>query len=403
MSAAHLTLYLPVPGVGEWTSPRFGAGSALGSAMKNLAGRLADLAIDLSTTDSCMPRAVHCEFHALAALTTTCRQRCDETLNAMAGAHNRRTSNQAMLELLSPGATLPAIQRYLAYDDYFRVVRIAAMTDEEMAAQMLVVSERLLHDLPNVFLARDVIVSLLVGLAIMISGDGDFDEADLGSASADGARHGPPSVHADPVRRWIVGHHVYFLATGYCRRFLDSGLDQSVDGEARATQLGIAGSLLRATTGAMWYASELSPAAYLNQVRPSMPPDGFSGEHNPDHLLLRSSKQALMKAAASLAKVPERPWEYKMLSNIERFLEIDLEDTEAHVLLAASKVGRHPSLAQNAAVDNDELPQTTAVDMLRVIGKHKQSAAATFFRSQLKRRGYLHSGNGGWKFREEHL
>jgi hypothetical protein len=401
MAAADLRLYLPVPGVGKWVQPRLDPESALGAATRHLATRMSGLAIDLSTTDSPVPSDVHCELLALSVLAASCQNHCRESLATLAGAHNRQSSNDVMIQMLATTTPMPTIHRYLAYDDYFNVVRVDSMTDQEMIGQVLVVAERLLGDLPNAFLARDVITSLLVGLAIMISGEGDLEEGDFAALRTEPRpdRAGPPRDH---VYRWIVGHHVYFLATGYCRRFLDVGLDENGDGETRATQLGIAGSLLRATTGAMWYASELSPAAYLNHVRPSMPPDGFSGEHNSDHVLLRSSKATLMKVATSMAKSPDRPWEYAMLSNIERFLEIDLEDTEAHVLLAASKVGRHASLAQSAAVGEDELPQTTAVDMLRAIGKHKQSATAAFFRSQLKRRGYLHSGNRGWANGEEH-
>jgi hypothetical protein len=413
MAAADLSLYLPVPRATVWVHPRPKPESPLGATTRSLAARLSNLAVELSTSDSPAPSEVRRELSALAALAALCTQQAHVALASLASTNDRETSNQVMLEMLTPELPLPTIERYLAYDEYFNVVRIGLMTEEDMLAQVLVVCERLLADLPNAFLARDEIISLLVGLAIMIDADGLVEGSgffdgpgvvDLDRPTGDSARQPPgaaryevetSSLNQSELYRWIVGHHVYILATGYCRRFLDIGLLQVLNGEMRATQIGLAGSLLRTTTGAMWYASELSPDAYLNHVRPSMPPDGFSGEHNSDHVLLRASKEKLIRTAMTMAKAPERPWEHKLLSNIERFFEIDLEDTEAHVLLAASKVGRQASLAQNAAVGEDELPQTTAVDMLRAIGKHKQSMTSAFFRSQLKRRGYLHSGSAG--------
>jgi len=290
------------------------------------------------------------------------------------------------------GDDLPAVtvDRYLAYDEYFDVVRVGPMTGQELLAQVLVVAERVLNDLSCAFLARDEITSLLVGLAIMIGGDLPVTG---GADNAPAPVEGATTTAIDPLARWCLGHHVYFLATAHCRRFLELGLEAE-DPPQQAARIGLAGSLLRATTAAMWYASELSPDAYLNFVRPSMPPDGFSGEHSADHVALRGGKDRLMHAAMAISKACEGSCDYEVLYSVERFFEIDIENTEAHVLLAASKVGRQPSLAQYAAAGEEELPLTTAVDMLRAIGNQKQSATAPFFRSQLRRRGQVHSGTG---------
>lgn len=394
-AAVDLPLYLPVPGSDLWPVARPAPGTRLAPLVGRLAIGLSSLADDLSSDASPAPTEFHRELRFLAALAVECTSFAQPTIEAVEASNNRKTSDLVMRELLTSGHPPRTIERYAAYDQYFNVMRLGVMTQEEMLAQVLVVSGRVLEDLSDAFLARDEIISLLVGLAIMISGDGTLDLAGSEAAAQPNVVSMASSCEHRHLDRWIAGHHAYILFIGYCRRFLEIGLEPNVDGEVRAIQIGIAGSLLRAATAAMWYASEVPPTVYLNQVRPSMPPDGFSGEHNADHMLLRSSKQRLVTVATHMAKNPHYPWEHKVLTNMERFLELDLEDTEAHILLAASKVGRQASLAQNAAVGEDALPQTTAVDMLRSIAKQKQSASAGFFRLQLKTRTCLHLGGGG--------
>lgn len=391
--AAGLPLYLPVPGGSPWPKPR-PVGEPLHVISSHLAARLSLLAGDLASADTPTPAYVQCELRLLADLAAACIQRARGTIAALASSYSRQTSDRVMIEVLAPVLPWPTIERYLAYDRYFNVLRIGHMTDEEMLAQVLVISERLLADLPYTFLARDELESLLMGLSIMISGDGAVMEGHRQPPETT-----PPSQitdcrDQDQLYRWIVGHHVFMLVTGYCRCALDTGLERTLDDDVCAQQIGIAGSLLRASTAAMWYASDMGPEVYMNHVRPSMPAGGFSGEHNSDHVLLRSSKDRLVRAATAIAKGHDCSWGHGALSNTERFLEIDIEDSEAHVLLAASKVGRQASLAQDAAAGEQARPQTTAVDMLRAIGKHKQSVSAAFFRSQLKKSGNPHPGGG---------
>lgn len=101
----------------------------------------------------------------------------------------------------------------------------------------------------------------------------------------------PPLLrwHMDPDRRWLVGHHVFFVLTQCLIVALHSfhsalsGPDETV---ARRN-LRLATRLLSASASAFVFAAEFRADQYHTRIRPAMEPPfvsaGFSGLLSPDH------------------------------------------------------------------------------------------------------------------------
>jgi hypothetical protein len=70
-------------------------------------------------------------------------------------------------------------------------------------------------------------------------------------------------------------------------------------------------------------------------------------------------------------------WPTNLYDAIATFCEIEIEDNEHHILIAASKVGRSPSLLQEAVSGRlpAEVNKGTAVEMLRDMAEDKRRSA----------------------------
>jgi hypothetical protein len=112
----------------------------------------------------------------------------------------------------------------------------------------------------------------------------------------------------EPAFRWVVGHQIFAtLSQGLIMALLEfEAAMQAGDDVAVGAALALAGDLLFASAAAFRFACDFAPAAYRNEIRPSMMPphvgEAFSGLLSDDHSCLvqvMSRLHPLMAEAAA--------------------------------------------------------------------------------------------------------
>jgi hypothetical protein len=149
--------------------------------------------------------------------------------------------------------------------------------------------------------------------------------------------------HANPLHRWRVGHHLFFvLIQGLIlalRRF-ELATTKSMQVEA-ALHLESATSLLWASAVVMRFAGDFPEKDYDDQVRSTMMPprvsDGFSGLLSHDHRVMLEILKRLRPVFAQLPAGLERPR--------DRFLAALNSAYECHIFVCRRFAGdKAPSL-----------------------------------------------------------
>jgi len=302
----------------------------------------------------------------------------------------------------SAGNFKETFDNYVIYDHYFRVLRVASMTGAQFAAQVAASWRELLADLPYAVLGIDDITALLRACRLMFESIAPvFGTAVAGqTAPIDEARIGPLAPQPAPADdatiafyRWTEGHHIFDLCAIFCRDRLLRVIQAVTDGDETAivALLGEARQLLRATTAAMWYTTNFPLALYRDQLRPSMSHTGahggFSGTQNADYERMKTTKEQLKEALFSHFGDDPAAWPAAVYGAIVRFNEIDIEDTEHHILIAAAKVDMDESLAQ-MAWQPAQGTASNAVEALRDMAEAARQDLAERFKPKAMQLGF---------------
>ncbi|GGS82846.1 hypothetical protein ACIBIZ_14450 [Nonomuraea spiralis] len=179
--------------------------------------------------------------------------------------------------------------RLREYDAYFGVVRAGRHTDGVFARSLLIAYRSLLEEGlgAGTRLSWADWSSLCSALRTMIC-------LSTGVDARPAAVPEPPLLrwHLDPLRRWRVGHHVFFALTQcviVALQSFQSALEEA-DMAAARRNLRLATRLLQASAAAFVFTAEFSANQYHGGVRQSMEApfvtDGFSGLLSPDHQYL---------------------------------------------------------------------------------------------------------------------
>ncbi len=235
-----------------------------------------------------------------------------------------------------------------AYDRYFRVDRVADWTCDERVAAAAPALTALVGDLPSVGLPDGDKATLLeFGARVMA--------AQRAPAPARGSAVEPiptPS-RLGPLERWRLGHHLFALAN----RDLATELTRFAEAMERPAALGGreltgAQAQLRSVTASMEYASALSSAQYVAQVRPTMEPPHtdveLSGKMNRDYSASKRALSNLLDGALAAHDAGSlRNLDVGLGRAVEELLSLDLLDFERHIALAHRLVGVLPALDTN--------------------------------------------------------
>lgn len=287
-------------------------------------------------------------------------------------------------------------------DRIFTVIRLPAMSFVQWAMQIVESSTYLLQDLPFAMLSIDEVAALVAAIQALFhhlvsalggqtgESSGEIEQPSVADPDFLATHHDlihhwqaitaltrSPMTSAEETAkrerwekqvthyRWCVGHHFFFLCTISCRDALEQTVLAFEQGAAEqaCAQLALATRFLRATTAAMWYASNFPAPFYQNQVRPYMneigPPSGPSGTLMLDYQRLIQAKEGLQQSVVQHYGKQSKAWPQPVRYALQMFHEIYVEDMEQHTLLAASKVGIDSSLTQK--VWQADLPAKFAV------------------------------------------
>ncbi|MFF9095147.1 hypothetical protein ACF1AX_18690 [Streptomyces sp. NPDC014802] len=280
------------------------------------------------------------------------KRNLDEALRPISAYHNR------LLE-------------FHVYDTYFGVTRSLIFPLDQFTAQLTATVIRLLDDLAHTLLNIDDVAALLYASELMLrhaQGDTATTPRDSESTNAKSVTGAPAALAVGPMYRWRLGHHFFALCAIFSRHCLLTVANQIPSGspESMAELLDWATLTLRGTTAAMWYATNMSQAAYLGKIRPSMPKE-FSGTQNLDYERLKQARESVIGAltrnyGSSLMTCPSI-----VRDAFAAHCEAEVQDLEHHTLIAASKVGGKPSLLGSPAVE-----------MLRTMAQERREALAMF-------------------------
>lgn len=307
----------------------------------------------------------------------------DRDLLQLAERTDREASTRAVASIVAEESTgsedcASLVRDYDLYDRFFQLFRVQRMTTSQLTAQVTRSCQRVLTDLPCAIVGLDEVTALVEGMGHMLdmlastSGtDGPANDETSAHPDAPAPHEGsltdaPPEWPAGlgdrrdwtchvAYYRWLTGHHLFHLATIFCRESLRRAIIALEHDDLAAVEgdLHRAGVFLRTTTAAMWYASAFPRAIYQELIRPAMvsteSPHGFSGTQNADYTRLRTIKAHLNERLATRFGHAIRAWPPEAASlatALTLFHEIDIADAEHHSHIILSKAGLDSSLAQ---------------------------------------------------------
>lgn len=249
-----------------------------------------------------------------------------------------------------PGAAgLPA--PVPVHSDYFRV-RHHELTPAQQAAEVAGAVHRALADLRTAPLDVNDTVAELDAVALLLA----VLRPRPGTGPAPAPGPSPVEPGPDPMDRWLVAHHLYFLLNVHAAGELESAArtvarrpGRGPGGTGAATMTGRAATFVRGFTAAMLHSCAMPAAAYTRIVRPTMSPPHvpieLTGVMQVEHRRYRAAVDALLDALPQPHHELERVAP-QLARARDRLLEADLLDLERHVTVAAVLVGAGHSLVQ---------------------------------------------------------
>lgn len=242
------------------------------------------------------------------------------------------------------------------YDIAFRIRRHEKLSHDQAVLAAAPLFLRMLADLPEASVTADDRVQLLAFAARFIGGytagatpSARIQPVSSGPAAFPGRMHPQraalgPSL--DPVRRWLLGHHLYALANRRAAGLIRSATALiTVDPPTAAVALSDAAAEVAALTAAMGLAAAMTAMEYGQLVRWTMSPptvaEELTGAMNLDHRAYRASLTHLLTVVAG------RPSNPQVRRGLAQLLNADLYDLERHIELTYRLVGIGPALDQN--------------------------------------------------------
>lgn len=266
----------------------------------------------------------------------------------------------------------------VGYDIAFRIRRHEKLTHDQAVLAAAPLFLRMLADLPEASVTADDRVQLIAFAARFIGGytAGATPSARVQSVSSGRAAF-PGRMHPqraalgpalDPVRRWLLGHHIYALANRRAAGLIRSATSLvTVDPPAAAVALSDAAVEVAALTAAMGLAAALTAVEYGQFVRWTMCPptvsEELTGAMNLDHRSYRASLTHLLTVVDGLPSDPQ------VMRGLGQLLSADLYDLERHIELTYRLVGTGPALDQNE--------HASAVAVLRAMYFERSSRYST--------------------------
>jgi len=251
-----------------------------------------------------------------------------------------------------------------ALDSYFGIVRVQG-------------------DAPRIFL-RGVLQANLILLEEVHAGGSSLDEAELhklddalaavvshvlGLPRDPPARVGilnrAPARGSDPIRRWILGHHVFVMLTqGLILALQD--VEDALLGDRTgdiAAALDLATMLMQGTAVAFRFTGDFAPTQYRDTVRPTMmpplAPEGLSGVLSPDH---RQLLQILGRLRPRLKDL-----QLSARDGYDRFVTAFRGAYDDHIHVCSRFVGsKEPSLLMKAGEEKSAVQQLEYFKRLRM-------------------------------------
>ncbi len=339
--------------------------------------------------------------------------------------HDPASGRDALYQAL-PELPKGVVKGFATYDEYFRVIRVENMSAEELACQILRTTSQVLWDLTHAILSLDEITALIQSIGILLATlDTDLLTSLQQGALSQSLEMFPAGSESrsrdfeaeDPTRdvmrlppgdrehwvatyRWKIGHHLFNLISVLCAEYLTRAR-RAVEAREDASvihNIGFATAFLRGSTAAMWYAGNFPTECYARDIRLQMistdQPHGFSGTQNAEYCLLKKAKGELKRGLFESFGREGKEWCHEggrlqeIYESYANFLEIVVEDNEHHILIAALKVGRVASLAQEDAFKYmvskvgeeraHNLPRVSALEMLRAMAQQKREELNQF-------------------------
>jgi hypothetical protein len=313
----------------------------------------------------------------------------DSELQTLLATQTRETSTKS-LEQVFHHRSPETIIGYVAWDRYFRVIRVHPLEIQQFMAQVIKTSMEVLYDLPHAMMERGELAYMIRMLHMIFN---IFHEE-----LANGAEHQPSAQlelpapiienqrswsalwshpsdqsewdHRVGLYRWKVGHHFFVICAIFCQKLLTQATAafEATDETRGIHSLHDACLFLRGTTAAMWYANNFPLEIYKNHVRQSMiNEEALTGEEMIDYNCMKDAIDGLERTLFKTYGKSLDHWPEAVYNSYHEFGQIYVEDMEHHAIIAISKVGADTSLAQKAW--QADLPRRfrkkTAADVLR--------------------------------------
>jgi hypothetical protein len=310
-------------------------------------------------------------------------------LQTLLATQTRETSTKSLEQVFNHRSPEIVIG-YVAWDRYFRVIRVHPLQIQQFMAQVIKTSMEVLYDLPCAMIERSELAYMIrmVNMIFRIfyeqlpydteyqtSAQLELPARIIENQQSWSALWSHPSDqtewdHRVGLYRWKVGHHFFVICAIFCQKLLAQASDAfEANDETRGIHaLHDACLFLRGTTAAMWYANNFPLEIYKCHVRQTMVnEEALTGEEMIDYNCVKDAIDCLERTLfKKYGKSPDN-WPEAVYNAYHEFGQTYVEDMEHHAIIAISKVGADTSLAQK--VWQADLPRRfrkkTAADVLR--------------------------------------
>lgn len=237
----------------------------------------------------------------------------------------------------------PDLEETDLYDGFFRVRRVGAADAADLAVAAAPTVLAFVGDLRAASIVPDDAVFLCrLGERLLRGGD----------TAPDTFAQVPDDGVLAPSARWRLGHHLFAHASRLGANQLKAAADAiaTQDWPGAVTALADATASVRAVTAAMEYASAMTSAQYVAEVRPTMQPPTcdpeLTGGMNLDYRAYRSGLERVIEVAGDWPADRLLDVDVNAALAIDEFLSTDLLDLERHIALAHRLVGTAAALHQ---------------------------------------------------------
>ncbi len=277
------------------------------------------------------------------------------------------------------------LSNYAIHDDFFKISRVSELDFFAFFSNVLSTYKTLFEDIQRAPISVHEHLILIEGLLTVLSVHNNEDLTNQDITTHDLIKNNSISTQIKPMTvqelalfRWRVGHHAFLINTLYCDAYLQYAIQAINNSETWYDFLGKASKFIRYTTASMWYASSFSAEIYKQIVRPAMAAQpistGFSGTYNAEYMRLNKTKNEFRNLIYAHYGAETEKWPEDVFVACSNFVEIDIQDGEAHTLIAACLTGTSASIYQrNLAIQYGQMKSTvSSTQILRQITKNRK-------------------------------